>query len=29
VGYAHLHQEQQKTLIEAAFSKLKGFILTK
>ena len=29
VGYAHLHQEQQKTLIEAAFGKLKGFILTK
>ncbi|MDO9434113.1 2-oxoglutarate dehydrogenase E1 component [Hydrogenophaga sp.] len=29
VGYAHLHQEQQKSLIEAAFSKLKGYILTK
>ncbi|WP_137920569.1 2-oxoglutarate dehydrogenase E1 component [Hydrogenophaga sp. 2FB] len=29
VGYAHLHQEQQKSLIEAAFAKLKGFILTK
>ncbi|MCW5652153.1 2-oxoglutarate dehydrogenase E1 component [Hydrogenophaga sp.] len=29
VGYAHLHQEQQKNLIEAAFGKLKGFILTK
>jgi 2-oxoglutarate dehydrogenase E1 component len=29
VGYAHLHQEQQKNLVEAAFSKLKGFILTK
>ncbi|WP_066257510.1 2-oxoglutarate dehydrogenase E1 component [Hydrogenophaga flava] len=29
VGYAHLHQDQQKALIEAAFSKLKGFILTK
>ncbi len=29
VGYAHLHQEQQKHLIEAAFAKLKGFILTK
>ncbi|HMN91870.1 MAG TPA: 2-oxoglutarate dehydrogenase E1 component [Hydrogenophaga sp.] len=29
VGYAHLHQEQQKTLVEAAFGKLKGFILTK
>ncbi|WP_372657454.1 2-oxoglutarate dehydrogenase E1 component [Hydrogenophaga sp.] len=29
VGYAHLHQEQQKNLIEAAFGKLKGFVLTK
>lgn len=29
VGYAHLHQEQQKALLEQAFSKLKGFILTK
>ena len=29
VGYAHLHQEQQKALVEAAFSKLKGFLLTK
>jgi len=29
VGYAHLHQEQQKSLIEAAFGKLKGFVLTK
>ncbi|GLS14442.1 2-oxoglutarate dehydrogenase E1 component [Hydrogenophaga electricum] len=29
VGYAHLHQEQQKALIEGAFGKLKGFILTK
>jgi len=29
VGYAHLHQEQQKSLVEAAFGKLKGFILTK
>ena len=29
VGYSHLHQEQQKNLIEAAFGKLKGFILTK
>jgi len=29
VGYAHLHQEQQKALIEAAFAKLKGFVLTK
>ena len=29
VGYALLHQEQQKQLIDAAFGKLKGFILTK
>lgn len=29
VGYSHLHQEQQKNLIEAAFGKLKGYILTK
>ena len=29
VGYAHLHQDQQKSLIEAAFAKLKGFVLTK
>jgi 2-oxoglutarate dehydrogenase E1 component len=29
VGYAHLHQEQQKSLLEQAFTKLKGFILTK
>ncbi len=29
VGYAHLHQEQQKALVDAAFAKLKGFILTK
>jgi 2-oxoglutarate dehydrogenase E1 component len=29
VGYAHLHQDQQKNLVEAAFAKLKGFILTK
>ncbi|MCB4365355.1 2-oxoglutarate dehydrogenase E1 component [Hydrogenophaga taeniospiralis] len=29
VGYAHLHQEQQKTLIDAAFGKLKGYILSK
>ena len=29
VGYSHLHQEQQKALVEAAFSKLKGFTLTK
>src|SRR5476651_902861 len=25
VGYAHLHQEQQKALLEQAFTKLKGF----
>jgi 2-oxoglutarate dehydrogenase E1 component len=29
VGYSHLHQEQQKALVEGAFSKLKGFVLTK
>jgi 2-oxoglutarate dehydrogenase E1 component len=29
VGYSHLHQEQQKALVEGAFGKLKGFILTK
>ncbi|OWQ93316.1 2-oxoglutarate dehydrogenase E1 component [Roseateles aquatilis] len=29
VGYAHLHQEQQKALLEQAFGKLKGFVLTK
>ncbi len=29
VGYAHLHQEQQRTLLEQAFAKLKGFILSK
>jgi len=29
VGYSHLHQDQQKALIEAAFSKLKGFVLSK
>ncbi|HRK38595.1 MAG TPA: 2-oxoglutarate dehydrogenase E1 component [Burkholderiaceae bacterium] len=29
VGYSHLHQDQQKALVEAAFSKLKGFVLTK
>jgi 2-oxoglutarate dehydrogenase E1 component len=28
-GYSHLHQEQQKVLVEGAFAKLKGFILTK
>jgi 2-oxoglutarate dehydrogenase E1 component len=26
---AHLHQEQQKALIEAGLRKLKGFVLTK
>ena len=29
VGYSHLHQDQQKALIEAAFAKLKGYVLTK
>ena len=29
VGYSHLHQEQQKALVEGAFSKIKGFALTK
>jgi 2-oxoglutarate dehydrogenase E1 component len=29
VGYSHLHQEQQKALLEQAFGKLKGFVLTK
>jgi 2-oxoglutarate dehydrogenase E1 component len=29
VGYSHLHTEQQKALVEAAFAKLKGFVLTK
>ena len=29
VGYAHLHQEQQKNLVDGAFAKLKGFVLTK
>jgi 2-oxoglutarate dehydrogenase E1 component len=28
-GYSQLHQEQQKALVEGAFSKLKGFVLTK
>jgi 2-oxoglutarate dehydrogenase E1 component len=28
-GYSHLHQEQQKALTDAAFAKLKGFVLTK
>jgi 2-oxoglutarate dehydrogenase E1 component len=29
VGYAHLHQDQQKNLLEAAFARLKGTVLTK
>ena len=29
VGYSHLHQEQQKALVDGAFAKLKGFVLTK
>ena len=29
VGYSHLHMEQQKALVEGAFAKLKGFVLTK
>ena len=29
VGYAHLHQDQQKNLLEAAFAKLKGTVLSK
>ena len=29
VGYAHLHQKQEKALIDAAFAKLKGFVLNK
>jgi 2-oxoglutarate dehydrogenase E1 component len=29
VGYSHLHAEQQKALVDAAFAKLKGFVLTK
>jgi 2-oxoglutarate dehydrogenase E1 component len=28
-GYAHLHQDQQKALVEGAFGKLKGFVLSK
>jgi 2-oxoglutarate dehydrogenase E1 component len=28
-GYSHLHQEQQKVLVDGAFAKLKGFVLTK
>lgn len=29
VGYAHLHQEQQKALVDAAFGRMKGFVLSK
>ena len=29
VGYAHLHQEQLKSLLDQAFGKLKGFVLIK
>ena len=29
VGYSHLHQEQQKGLVDGAFGKLKGFVLTR
>jgi 2-oxoglutarate dehydrogenase E1 component len=29
VGYSHLHVEQQKVLLEQAFGKLKGFVLSK
>ncbi len=29
VGYAHLHQEQKKALVEGAFGKLKGTVLSK
>jgi 2-oxoglutarate dehydrogenase E1 component len=28
-GYAHLHQDQQKSLVDGAFAKLKGFVLSK
>jgi 2-oxoglutarate dehydrogenase E1 component len=28
-GYSHLHQEQQKALVDGAFGKLKGFVLSK
>jgi len=28
-GYSHLHQEQQKSLVDGAFAKLKGFALAK
>ena len=29
VGYAHLHQEQLKALLEQAYGKLRGFVLSK
>ena len=29
VGYARLHQEQQKTLVENAIGRLKGLVLTR
>jgi 2-oxoglutarate dehydrogenase E1 component len=29
VGYSHLHQDQQKALLEQAYGKLKGFVLSK
>jgi 2-oxoglutarate dehydrogenase E1 component len=29
VGYSHLHQEQLKALLDQAFGKLKGFVLSK
>jgi 2-oxoglutarate dehydrogenase E1 component len=29
VGYSHLHQDQQKALLDQAFAKLKGFVLSK
>ena len=29
VGYSHLHQEQQKALVEGAFGIFKGYVLTK
>jgi 2-oxoglutarate dehydrogenase E1 component len=28
VGYSHLHQEQQKALVDGAFGKIKGFVLS-
>ncbi len=28
-GYSYLHQEQQKALVDGAFAKLKGFVLSK